>query len=108
MFSEISKNWAGRPLETFDTVVNLASRTTTKTGLRVDACLDQRAYQKGIKVSDQEMRDIKLTQSDILSKRNYTIAPRVQSQPKPEAIIPPSHIHHRPIRGTKRLVAAKM
>jgi hypothetical protein len=108
MFSEISKNWAGRPLETFDTVVNLASRTTTKTGLRVDACLDQRVYQKGIKVSDQEMRDIKLTRSDILSKRNYTIAPRVQSQPTPKDIIPSSHIHHQPIRGTKRLVAAKM
>ena len=93
MFSEITKNWAGVPLESFETVVNFASTTKTDAGLRVAACRDQRVYQKGIKVSDKEMRTISLSRNDFLGKRNYTISPRVeracaQSDPDAEAIIP--------------------
>jgi hypothetical protein len=93
MFSEISKNWAGVPLESFETVVNFASTTKTVTGLRVEACRDQRLYQKGIKVSDQEMRTIAVSKSDFLGKWNYTLSPRVRStcvqpNPDPGAIIP--------------------
>lgn len=93
MFSEISKNWAGIPLETFDTVVNFASKTRTGTGLRVQACRDRRVYQKGIKVSDREMRDIDLIKNDFLGKWNYTICPRISNdctRPEPhlEAILP--------------------
>ena len=76
MFSEITKNWAGVPLESFETVVNFASTTKTDAGLRVAACRDQRVYQKDIKVSDKEMRTISLSRNDFLGKRNYTISPR--------------------------------
>ena len=93
MFSEITKNWAGVPLESFETVVNFASTTKTDTGLRVAACRDQRVYQKGIKVSDKEMRAIALSRNDFLGKRNYTISPRAgsvsaRSNPDAETIIP--------------------
>ena len=47
MFSEITKNWAGVPLESFETIVNFASTTKTDTGLRVAACRDQRVDPKG-------------------------------------------------------------
>ena len=47
MFSEISKNWAGVPLESFEILVNLVRNTTTSTGLRVEPCRDQRQYEKG-------------------------------------------------------------
>lgn len=92
MFSEISKNWAGVPLESFDTVVNYASTTKTQTGLRVVASRDQRIYQKGIKVSDKQMRTIAMSKSDFLGKWNYTISPRLRStyaqcNSTPEAII---------------------
>ena len=79
MFSEISKNWAGVPLESYDTVVNYASTTKTKTGLRVEACRDQRVYEKGIKVSDKQMRKIALNANDILGKWNYTIFPKAEN-----------------------------
>lgn len=92
MFSEISKNWAGVPLESFDTVVNYASTTKTQTGLRVVASRDQRIYQKGIKVSDKQMRTIVMSKSDFLGTWNYTISLRpistyVQCNSTPEAII---------------------
>lgn len=77
MFNEISKNWAGEPLETFDTVVNFARKTTTKTGLRVEAYRDCRDYEKGKKVSDKEMDKLALTRSEKIGKWNYTIKPRV-------------------------------
>jgi len=79
MFSEVSKNWAGVPLESFDTVVNYASSTETKSGLRVASCRDPRTYQKGIKVSDKQMRTIATTKSDFLALWNYTITPRMRA-----------------------------
>ena len=92
MFSEITKNWRGVPLESFDTVVKYASNTRTETGLRVEACRDQRVYQKGIRVPDKQMRTIALNRNDVLGKWNYTIAPRLPtaklSDPQPEAIFP--------------------
>ena len=75
MFSEISKNWAGVPLESFDTIVNFAENTQTRTGLRINAYRDQRVYEKGIKVSDKELRQISLSRNDSLGKWNYTISP---------------------------------
>ncbi len=75
MFSEISKNWAGFPLESFDAVVNLARHTRTTTGFRVEASHDQRIYEKGIKVSDREMKEIAVTKADSLGNWNYTISP---------------------------------
>ncbi len=96
MFSEISKNWAGAPLESFEILVNLVRNTTTATGLRVEACRDQRHYNKGIKVSDKEMRQLALTKSDLLDKWNYKFSPRPQDEqedlaPRPQAnSTPPS------------------
>lgn len=77
MFNEITKNWAGQPLETFDTVVNFARKTSTKTGLHVEPYRDERVYEKGMKVSDKEMGKLSLTRSENIGKWNYTIEPRV-------------------------------
>jgi len=93
MFSEITKNWAGVPLKSFETIVNLISATKTKTGLHVEACLDRRIYQKGIKVPDKEMRTIAMSRNDFLGNRNYTIFPRrrtvcAQLLPEPEVVLP--------------------
>jgi hypothetical protein len=75
-FSEISKNWAGRPLTDYETVVNYISTTRTKTGLRVDAHLVRADYPTGVKVSDKEMKDLSVRHHDTQSSRNYTISPR--------------------------------
>ncbi len=56
MFSAITLNWRGRPLETHEVVVETIAATTTKTGLTVQAMLDTNTYQRGIKISDKDMK----------------------------------------------------
>ncbi len=76
LFSEISKNWAGVPLETFDILTNLVRTTRTKTGLRVEAHRDRRVYKTGIKIPDRKMKQLALATGETLGKWNYTISPR--------------------------------
>lgn len=76
LFSHISLNWAGKPLRSFAMMLAYIRGTTTKTGLRVRAFLLDRVYQQGIKVSDQEMKDLYLQQRPICPKWNYVIKPR--------------------------------
>jgi hypothetical protein len=73
-FSELSKNWAGRPLDTLETILNYARTTTTTTGFRVKAHLVRRRYKKGVKITDDQMRDLRLSKDETLPKWNYTIA----------------------------------
>ena len=75
LFSELSKNWAGRPLDSLETILNYARTTTTIAGLRVKAHLVRRRYKKGVKITDAQMRDLALTKDATLPRWNYTIAP---------------------------------
>ena len=54
-------NWRGRPLTSHEVVVNTIAATTTRTGLTVHAELDTGSYAKGIKITDQQMRDLERT-----------------------------------------------
>ncbi len=73
MFSFISLNWRGRPLVSYETVVNLISATRTRAGLRVKAILDPRSYEAGTKISDEEMEAIRLERHVRYPDWNYTI-----------------------------------
>jgi hypothetical protein len=73
LFSFITKNWRGKPLISLETVVNLIANTTTEKGLEVRAMKDTNIYQKGIKVSDQEMEKINLKRNEFRGKWNYVI-----------------------------------
>lgn len=75
LFSEISKNWAGRPLETFTTIKNYISTTATTTGLSVKAYIDSKDYAKGIKITDEQMSRLNIKKHDTLPKWNYTLSP---------------------------------
>jgi transposase len=75
LFSHISMNWRGRPLESHETVVQLIAATTTRTGLAVQAELDDRAYPKGTKISDEHMASLPLTRHDFHGEWNYTLQP---------------------------------
>lgn len=77
LFSYISMNWRGRPLTDYRTVVNLIASTTTKTGLTVMVRLDKRKYQRGIKISADELKNIALQQHKFHGEWNYTIRPTV-------------------------------
>lgn len=76
MFSHITKNWRGRPLISHEVVVNLIAHTTTKTGLEIQAALDQREYPIGIKVSDDEMEGLQLEKNEFHGDWNYTLRSR--------------------------------
>ena len=57
LFSEISKNWAGHPLRSYQTILNHIRTTTTDTGLCVTA---QLVAPKGVKISDAQFASIAL------------------------------------------------
>ena len=60
LFCHITENWRGRPLRTFETIVELIGHTRTATGLRVKAKLDKRRYKTGLVVTPAEMRALDL------------------------------------------------
>lgn len=76
LFSEISKNWEGQPLESYETILKYIRTTTTKTGLTVKASLIKKNYQTGIKISDATMKSLNIRADKLLPKWNYTIEPR--------------------------------
>ena len=75
LFSQISRNWAGEPLTDIDKMLNFIRTTKTKTSLEVNADLIASEYVTGIKISDDEMRELNLEISSTLGRWNYTLRP---------------------------------
>jgi hypothetical protein len=73
LFSHISMNWRGRPLEDYETIVQLIGATTTTTGLKVKARLDRRRYRTGVNVDDAVLDGLNLTLSEFHGEWNYTL-----------------------------------
>ena len=80
LFSAISMNWRGRPLTSHQVMVELIAATTTTTGLRVRAQLDQGYYPTGIKVTDKQLAAVPLRRHDFHGEWNYTISPTTQTE----------------------------
>ncbi|MCA1682358.1 MAG: ISAzo13 family transposase, partial [Actinobacteria bacterium] len=76
LFSQVTRNWRGRPLETYQTIVNLIANTTTTTGLTVRCELDPNLYPTKIKLTDRQKKAIPFTRHLFHGDWNYTIAPR--------------------------------
>jgi hypothetical protein len=76
LFSFITKNWRGRPLTSYQVIVNLIAHTTTKAGLVVRAALDPGHYETGIVVSDEELARVKIIPAKFHGEWNYSIRPR--------------------------------
>ena len=76
LFSQISKNWAGRPLDSHETVLNHLRTTKTKTGLAVTACLLDGNYPLKLKVSKEEIAGLNIHRpTGVMPQWNYTICP---------------------------------
>jgi hypothetical protein len=75
LFSFISINWRGKPLRSYSTIVQLIAATTTETGLKVRAELDENKYPKGVKVSDTQINALNLSCHSFHGDWNYTISP---------------------------------
>ncbi len=76
LFSFISINWRGKPLTSYQVIINLIASTATKTGLMVKARLDKKKYLKGKKVTNSEMKGLKIIKNEFHGEWNYTIQPR--------------------------------
>jgi transposase len=83
LFSQISINMAGRPLRSIDAMLALIRGTTTRTGLKVEAWLDQAVYPKGRKTTDRQLAELAVYAHDVCPKWNYTIWPRVAADRAP-------------------------
>ena len=81
LFSFISMNWRGKPLVSFETIVNLIGSTHTRTGLQVKAVLDTRDYETGQVVSPTQMRALQVREHSFHPEWNYTLLPRRASRP---------------------------
>jgi hypothetical protein len=75
LFSFITINWRGKPLRSYRTIVQLIAATTTDTGLKVRAELDENKYPKAVKVSDAQLAAVNLSRHSFHGDWNYTVAP---------------------------------
>ncbi|GII26492.1 ISAzo13 family transposase [Planosporangium mesophilum] len=91
LFSHITTNWRGRPLSSHEVVVNTIAATTTRTGLRVDAALDQGSYPTGIRINDAQIAALPIARHAFHGDWNYTLHPQstgAPSDPAGQAQIP--------------------
>jgi Rhodopirellula transposase DDE domain len=77
LFSQISLNWAGKPLRSLDLMLNYIRGTTTQTGLTVQAAVLDGTFEKGQKVSDDQMQQLNIEHQSVCHQWNYTIRPRL-------------------------------
>jgi hypothetical protein len=75
LFSFISKNWAGQPLTSYETVLNYIGTTTTEAGLKVKALLNPKTYPTKVTITDEQMGQINIRTGRVLPHWNYTIRP---------------------------------
>jgi hypothetical protein len=76
MFCFISKNWRGKPLIDQMTIVQLIANTTTTTGLTIKAKIDETIYEKGIKITDEQLDKLHIVKEQFHGEWNYQIAPQ--------------------------------
>lgn len=79
VFCHITRNWRGRPLETLEVIVESIGATTTETGLEIHAWLDEGQYEKGRKVSDEQLAECNIKPNAYHGEWNYEIHPHTDS-----------------------------
>ena len=75
LFCFITKNWRGRPLTSYQVIVNLIGSTTSKKGLTVRAVLDTNHYETGRKITDKQLAQVNSTPAEFHGEWNYAIEP---------------------------------
>jgi hypothetical protein len=76
LFSFITQNWRGKPLVSYQAIVQLIASTTTRTGLSIKCRIDPNVYPAGVKVSATDMAALNLKPHEFHGEWNYTIVPR--------------------------------
>ena len=76
LFSYITLNWRGKPLTSYEIIVNLIAATTTSKGLKVKCVLDKNTYPKGIKIMKEEIEELGIIHDEFHGEWNYIFKPR--------------------------------
>jgi hypothetical protein len=79
LFSYITMNWRGKPLTSYEVIVNLIAATTTKKGLKVKCMLDEREYPKKIRIPNEEVEKLGIIHEEFHGDWNYTFKPKMKS-----------------------------
>src|ERR1700722_9387848 len=118
LFCQISLAWRGRPLTSYDVIINTIGAVTTATGLACTAVLDENACPTGLEISDQQMKDLEerhLARHEFHGDWNYALLPAPRSAPAPEpARQPPARpctqaeLSHPALTGTSPAAAAAL
>ena len=96
LFCQITLAWRGRPLTSYDVIISTIGAVTTATGLDVRAVLDENSYPAGLKISDEQMKDIEdrcLARHEFHGEWNYALlpVPRPAPDPPPDPQPPAPH-----------------
>lgn len=78
LFCHITQNWRGKPLRSFESIVDLIGNTRTEAGLKVKAKLDKREYKKGVVTTKAQMDALSLHRDDFRGEWNYELRPRTK------------------------------
>ena len=78
MFSYITINWRGKPLRSYETIIELIGNTRTKNGLKISADIDTSLYETGKEISDDELEKVNLVRDEFHGNWNYTIGSRTR------------------------------
>ncbi|MCA1679089.1 MAG: ISAzo13 family transposase [Actinobacteria bacterium] len=81
LFSQIAQNWRGQPLTSYQVIIDLIASTTTSTGLKVYARLDEHEYPNKLKVTDEQLAAVNITRHAFHPEWNYVISPRLTAPP---------------------------
>jgi hypothetical protein len=75
LFSYITKNWRGKPLVSYQIIINYIAATKTKKGLKVACEIDDKEYETGIEISDEQFATINIYPNEFHGEWNYCIYP---------------------------------
>ncbi len=78
MFSYITINWRGKPLRTYETIIELIGNTRTEKGLKISTDIDMGMYETGKEISDDDLEKINLVKDEFHGNWNYTIGSRTR------------------------------
>jgi len=76
LFSQITLNWRGKSLTSYEVVVNLIAATTNSKGLEVKCMLDTNKYPTGIKIEKKQVEELGIIHDEFHGEWNYTFKPK--------------------------------
>ena len=77
MFSYVTINWRAKPLTAYNVVLELIRHTTTKTGLKIEAVLDENHYETGRKITKEQIQQLSIKGDEFHPEWNYTFTPQM-------------------------------